>query len=93
MYRRDKSEQASYSIIGQYWTGPWGFKLGYAANMDSETAGVKTNNEDSVVSGQLMYVHNGFVPYVRIAQRDILSSDGLTNTETFVVRVGLEYGF
>ncbi|MCG9598299.1 porin [Vibrio sp. Isolate25] len=89
----DKSEQASYSIIGQYWTGPWGFKLGYAANMDSETAGVKANNEDSVVSGQLMYVHNGFVPYVRIAQRDILSSDGSTNTETMVVRVGLEYGF
>lgn len=88
-----KSEQASYSVIGQYWTGPWGFKLGYAANMDSETDGVKTNNEDNVVSGQLMYVHNGFVPYVRIAQRDILSSDGLTNTETFVVRVGLEYGF
>ncbi|MGD8117755.1 porin [Vibrio sp. TRT 29B02] len=85
------SEQASYSVIGQYWSGPWGFKLGYAANMESEKAGVKQNDEDSIVSGQLMYVHNGFVPYVRVAQRDI-KSDG-KNTETFVVRVGLEYGF
>jgi len=87
----NKSEQSSYSIIGQYWTGPWGVKVGYAANMESETAGVKNDDEDSVISGQLMYVHNGFVPYVRIAQRDI-KADG-DNTETFVVRVGLEYGF
>ncbi|MEF1290967.1 porin [Vibrio sp. M260118] len=86
-----KSEQASYSIIGQYWNGPWGFKLGYAANMESEKAGVKQNDEDSILSGQLMYVHNGFVPYVRVAQRD-LKDDG-KNTEIFVVRVGLEYGF
>ncbi|KGY13474.1 porin [Vibrio tubiashii] len=86
-----KSEQDSYSIIGQYWNGPWGFKLGYAANMESEKAGVKQNDEDSILSGQLMYVHNGFVPYVRVAQRD-LKDDG-KNTEIFVVRVGLEYGF
>ncbi|USD33201.1 MULTISPECIES: porin [Vibrio] len=91
------SEQASYSIIGQYWNGPWGFKLGYAANMESEKAGIKQNDEDSVISGQLMYVHNGFVPYVRIAQRDIKAydtDDKVTyDTDTFVVRVGLEYGF
>lgn len=85
------SEQDSYSIIGQYWNGPWGFKAGYAANMESTKAGIKQDDEDSIVSGQLMYVHNGFVPYVRVAQRD-LKSDG-KNTEIFVVRVGLEYGF
>ncbi|MFS1461719.1 porin [Vibrio lentus] len=87
----DKSEQSSYSVIGQYWNGPWGFKLGYAANMESKTAGVKQDDEDSVVSGQLMYVHNGFVPYIRLAQRDIKS--GGAQTDTFVTRVGLEYGF
>ncbi|MEZ8102426.1 porin [Vibrio bivalvicida] len=86
-----KSEQASYSVIGQYWNGPWGFKLGYAANLESEKAGIKQNDEDSIVSGQLMYVHNGFVPYVRVAQRDLKGDD--KNTEMFVVRVGLEYGF
>lgn len=86
-----KSEQASYSVIGQYWNGPWGFKVGYAANEDSKKAGVKQDDEDSIISGQLMYVHNGFVPYVRVAQRD-LKSDG-KNTEIFLVRVGLEYGF
>lgn len=85
------SEQDSYSIIGQYWNGPWGFKAGYAANMESTKAGIKQDDEDSIVSGQLMYVHNGFVPYVRVAQRDLKS--GGKNTEIFVVRVGLEYGF
>ena len=42
-----------------------------------------------------MYVHNGFVPYIRIAQRDIKSEDGgaIVNTDTFVTRIGLEYGF
>jgi predicted porin len=87
----DKSEQSSYSVIGQYWNGPWGFKLGYAANMESKTAGVKQDDEDSVISGQLMYVHNGFVPYIRLAQRDIKS--GGAQTDTFVTRIGLEYGF
>lgn len=90
-----KSEQASYSVIGQYWNGPWGFKLGYAANLESETDGVKNGDEDSVISGQLMYVHNGFVPYIRIAQRDINADDkgSIVNTDTFVTRIGLEYGF
>ncbi|GAB2655036.1 porin [Vibrio panuliri] len=85
------SEQASYSIIGQYWNGPWGFKVGYAANEESKTGSVKNNDEDSIISGQIMYVHEGFVPYVRIAQRDI--KGGGEQNETFVVRVGLEYGF
>jgi predicted porin len=86
-----KSEQDSYVIIGQYWNGPWGVKVGYTENFESEVAGVKQGDEDSVVSGQLMYVHNGFVPYLRVAQRDI--KDATTQTETFVVRVGIEYGF
>lgn len=88
----EKSEQGSYSVIGQYWNGPWGFKLGYAANEDSKVGGVKQDDADSIVSGQLMYVHEGFVPYVRVAQRDIKSEKDGQN-ETFVVRVGLEYGF
>lgn len=87
----DKSEQDSWVVIGQYWNGPWGVKVGYTENLESKTAGVKQGDEDSIVSGQLMYVHNGFVPYLRLAQRDI-KSEG-KQTETFVVRVGLEYGF
>ncbi|MGF1699324.1 porin [Photobacterium makurazakiensis] len=87
----DKSEQDSWVLIGQYWNGPWGVKVGYTENLESKTAGVKQGDEDSVISGQLMYVQNGFVPYLRVAQRDIKSGD--TQTETFVVRVGIEYGF
>ncbi|OZS44838.1 porin [Photobacterium sanguinicancri] len=92
----DKSEQASYAVIGQYWNGPWGFKLGYTANLESETAGVKQNDEDSIISGQLMYVKNGFVPYIRVAQRDLKAANDagkIDETDIFVVRVGLEYGF
>ncbi|OLQ91945.1 porin [Vibrio panuliri] len=85
------SEQSSYSIIGQYWNGPWGFKVGYAANEESKTGSVKNDDEDSIISGQIMYVHEGFVPYVRIAQREI-KAEG-KESDTFVVRVGLEYGF
>lgn len=86
-----KSEQGSYSVIGQYWNGPWGFKLGYAANLDSKIKGVKQDDDDSIISGQLMYVKDGFVPYLRVAQRDIKS--GGKKDEIFVVRVGLEYDF
>ncbi len=83
------AEQSSYSIIGQYWNGPWGFKLGYAANDESELEGVNQNDGDEVVSAQLMYVHNGFVPYLRVGQHDAYdASDKLA-----FVRVGLEYGF
>ncbi|MDO6524931.1 porin [Motilimonas sp. 1_MG-2023] len=85
-----KSTQDSYSIIGQYWAGSLGFKLGYTANLDPEVGGNKVKNvEDSIVSGQVMYVVNGFVPYLRVANRDL---QGGTNEDT-VVRVGLEYGF
>ncbi|EAR54304.1 porin, putative [Photobacterium sp. SKA34] len=84
-----KSEQASYSVIAQYWNGPMGIKVGYAANLDSKKAGVKQDDADSVVSGQLMYLINGFVPYVRIGQHDAYNSDD----KSYFARVGLEYGF
>ncbi|UJZ93239.1 porin [Photobacterium damselae subsp. damselae] len=85
----DKSEQDSYSIIGQYWRGAWGFKLGYAANLDSKTAGVKQDDSEEVISGQLMYVHNGFVPYLRVGQHDAYNA----TDKSYFVRLGLEYGF
>ncbi len=82
-------EQGSYSIIGQYWNGPIGFKLGYAANLESETNGKTDKNSDSnTISGQLMAVHNGFVPYLRIAGRTVGDAD-----TDIVTRIGLEYGF
>ncbi|WP_394139880.1 porin [Vibrio chagasii] len=84
-----KVTQDSYSIIGQYWNGPIGFKLGYAANLESETNGSKDANSDSnTISGQLMAVHNGFVPYLRVAGRTVGDAD-----TDIVTRVGLEYGF
>lgn len=84
-----KVTQDSYSIIGQYWNGPIGFKLGYAANLESETNGKTDKNSDSnTISGQLMAVHNGFVPYLRVAGR----TEGDNDTD-IVTRIGLEYGF
>ncbi|CAH7076489.1 Chitoporin [Vibrio chagasii] len=84
-----KVTQDSYSIIGQYWNGPIGFKLGYAANLESETNGSKDANSDSnTISGQLMAVHNGFVPYLRVAGRTVGDAD-----TDIVTRIGLEYGF
>lgn len=91
-----KSTQDSYSLIGQYWNGPWGFKVGYTANLESETDGVKGNDEDSIVSAQLMYVKNGFVPYLRVATRDIRALNDKSQMEQKdidVVRIGIEYGF
>nr|OED51859.1 porin [Aliivibrio fischeri] len=82
-------EQGSYSIIGQYWNGPIGFKLGYAANLESETNGKTDKDSDSnTISGQLMAVHNGFVPYLRVAGRTVGDND-----TDIVTRIGLEYGF
>ncbi|PMH40978.1 porin [Vibrio sp. 10N.286.49.B3] len=85
----DNAEQGSYSIIAQYWNGPWGVKVGYATNEDSEVAGVKQDNSDEVISGQLMYVYNGFVPYIRIGQHDAYNADD----KLMFTRVGIEYGF
>ncbi|UPR57387.1 porin [Vibrio sp. ED004] len=87
-----KQTQDSYSVIGQYWNGPIGFKLGYAANLESELNGKKEAGSDSsTISGQLMAVHNGFVPYLRVAGRTFYK-DGVEDTD-IVTRIGLEYGF
>ncbi|MDN2668660.1 porin [Vibrio sp. 14N.309.X.WAT.E.F5] len=87
-----KQTQDSYSVIGQYWNGPIGFKLGYAANLESELNGQKEAGSDSsTISGQLMAVHNGFVPYLRVAGRTFYK-DGVEDTD-IVTRIGLEYGF
>ncbi len=88
-----KHEQGSYSVIGQYWNGPVGFKLGYAANLDSEKAGVSQDDADHTISGQLMAVVNGFVPYLRVAQRTTNVPKSTENRSDIVTRIGLEYGF
>ncbi|MCG9553384.1 porin [Vibrio sp. Isolate31] len=88
-YVGKSAEQGQFSLIGQYWSGPWGFKLGYAANLDSKIEGAKQDDADEVLSGQLMYAHNGFVPYVRVGQHDAYNAAD----KTMFVRVGLEYGF
>ncbi|USD59826.1 porin [Vibrio sp. SCSIO 43140] len=88
-----KHDQGSYSVIGQYWNGPIGFKLGYAANLDSEKGGVNQDDADHTISGQLMAVVNGFVPYLRVAQRTTNVADSTENRSDIVTRIGLEYGF
>ncbi|MBD1575884.1 porin [Vibrio sp. S11_S32] len=91
----DKS-QDSYSIIGQYWYDNIGFKLGYAANLDSEQGGIDMDDDMSTISGQLMMTVNGFVPYVRVAGRKAHRTDSAkvaTNDTDIVTRVGIEYGF
>ena len=97
-----KYTQDSYSVIGQYWNGPWGFKVGYAANDDAELSGTtaansslkasKTDKSDTI-SGQLMYVHNGFVPYLRVASRSFTDDSRGEVSSDIVTRIGLEYGF
>ncbi|MDG3088730.1 porin [Vibrio hannami] len=93
-YSGQEAKQSQYSIIGQYWNGPWGFKLGYAFNEESEVNGVKLNDDESVISGQLMYVKNGFVPYLRVGSHNAYNdgTDGKDKDKMFA-RVGLEYGF
>lgn len=90
-----KYTQDSMSLIGQYWNGPVGFKLGYAKNFDYEIDGKKQENTaDEVISGQLMAVVNDFVPYVRIGHRDVYN-DGKADggAEGMFYLVGMEYGF
>lgn len=91
----DKKTQDSMSLVGQYWNGPVGFKLGYAKNFDYELNGNKVENTaDEVVSGQLMAVVNDFVPYVRIGHRDVYN-DGKADggSKGMFYLVGMEYGF
>lgn len=88
-----EAEQQSYSIIGQYFNGPWGVKVGYAANLESEIDGVKQNNEDDVLSAQIMYIHQGFVPYVRFGTHKAYNWSDEMNSDKLFGRVGLEYVF
>lgn len=83
------AEQNSFSVIAQYWSGPLGVKLGYAANLNQDINGHEADDTDSnTVSVQVMGVINGFVPYVRVAGRTV----GAEDTQ-IVTRVGIEYGF
>lgn len=97
-----KYTQDSYSVIGQYWNGPIGFKLGYAANLKADLSGTTTSasgmnlnqtEESNTISAQLMAVHNGFVPYLRVAGRTFTDKDSGVEDTDIVTRVGLEYGF
>ena len=92
-----KYTQDSYSIIGQYWNGPIGVKVGYAANLEADLSGTTASNsvlkadqtdDSNTISAQLMAVHNGFVPYLRVAGRTVGDAD-----TDIVTRIGLEYGF
>ncbi|MEL6092221.1 porin [Plesiomonas shigelloides] len=89
-----KYTQDSMSLIGQYWNGPVGFKLGYAKNFDYEIDGNKVEDSaDEVISGQLMAVVNDFVPYVRIGHRDAYNDGKDTGAKGMFYLVGMEYGF
>lgn len=81
--------QEQVSIVGQYWNGPWGMRLGYATNLNSDANGAKQDDSDYVVSGQLMYIMNGFLPYLRIGQHTAYNADSAHR----FVRVGMEYSF
>ncbi|GIC78781.1 porin [Moritella sp. F3] len=92
---KDVDSQGSYSLIAQYWNGPLGIKLGYAATEDVDSEDSLNEREgSSVTSLQVMGVVNGFVPYVRVGMTDKLGWGAATSDsqETFA-RVGLEYGF
>lgn len=92
---KSTDSQGSYSLIAQYWNGPLGIKLGYAATEDVDSDDNSNNREgSSVTSLQVMGVVNGFVPYVRVGMTDKLGWGAVTSDsqETFA-RVGLEYGF
>lgn len=87
--------QGSYSLIAQYWNGPLGVKLGYAATEDVDSDdNLNKRKGSSVTSLQVMGVINDFVPYVRVGMTDKLgwAQETAKNQETFL-RVGLEYGF
>ncbi|OOF23175.1 porin [Salinivibrio proteolyticus] len=89
-YNGVESEQEQISVVGDYWNGPWGFRLGYAANGDSDLDNnVDVDDSDSVIAGQLMYSKNGFLPYLRIGQHD---AGNLEDKKAFA-RLGIEYSF
>ncbi|MDN3717843.1 porin [Vibrio breoganii] len=86
----DELTQDSISVIGQWWHGALGIKLGYAQNFDSEKNSVTQDDGNSITSVQVMGVIDGFVPYVRVAGRTDFNGN---NDTDIVTRFGLEYGF
>ena len=97
-----KYTQDSFSVVGQYWNGPIGFKLGYSANLEADLTGTTASNSgmtlnqteaSNTISAQLMASHNGFVPYLRIAGRTFTDNDTKVEDTDIVTRIGLEYGF
>ncbi len=88
---RAKRTQDAISVIGEYWHGIYGAKLGYAKNFDFEIDGVKQlDTQDEVYSLQLMAdMPNGFLPYVRIGYTDAYNAE----KKDMFYRAGLEFWF
>ncbi|MCH6478292.1 porin [Escherichia coli] len=86
-----KSTQDAYSLIGEYWHGIYGAKLGYAKNNDYKIDNVtQKDTADKVTSLQLMMnMENGFLPYVRIGRTDAYNSE----SNDYFYRAGLEFWF
>ncbi|HDR1956193.1 TPA: porin [Enterobacter hormaechei] len=86
-----KSTQDAYSLIGEYWHGIYGAKLGYAKNNDYKIDNVvQKDTADKVISLQLMLnMENGFLPYIRVGRTDAYNS---TSNDNFY-RAGLEFWF
>ncbi len=94
--------QDSFSVVGQYWNGPIGLKIGYSANLEADLSGTTTSasamnlnqtEASDTISAQLMASHNGFVPYLRVAARTSTDKDSGVEDTDIVTRIGLEYGF
>lgn len=86
-----KRTQDAISVIGEYWYGIYGAKLGYAKNFDLEIDGVKQlDTQDEVYSLQLMAnMPNGFLPYVRVGYTDAYNAE----EKDMFYRAGLEFWF
>ncbi|WP_229650872.1 porin [Vibrio parahaemolyticus] len=87
----EKHTQDAISIIGEYWHGIYGAKLGYAKNFDYEINGIKqADSQDEVYSLQLMAnMDNGFLPYVRVGYTDAYNAED----KDMFYRIGLEFWF
>ncbi len=85
-----ESTQLFTSLIGEYWTGNIGMRLGYAMAFNPEVDGTEAKDkEDNVISFQPMYVLGGAVFYGRVKAQTMNAADDADIT----VRLGLEYGF
>jgi len=93
-YSGEKGKQSQYSIVGTYSSAPWAFRLGYAFNQQSKVNGNKLNDDDAIISGQVAYSYNGFVPYLRVGSHSA-GNDGKAGNDSdkMFARVGLEFSF